>query len=159
MASAVYYKYVITSVSITNPPVSIEEVQSQYVNNFMNGPTGLYVSISISKSEMISINNTEAINITLAKLIIMHQSEVRLDLGVQEPAQLLLMIVNSSNALIATYPNNTIISLNPGDYLIIEELKLPINFTGTVTISGTYAVIIKGVEFVYDINENVNVTN
>ncbi len=104
LASAVYYKYVTTSISITSPPLNIEEVQSQYINDFINGPTGLYVDISISKSGMMPINNTETINITLAKLIITHRLSMKLNINAQEPVQLVLFIINSSNALIATYP-------------------------------------------------------
>ena len=159
LASAVYYKNVTTLINVTNPPISIEEVQSTYISNFVNMPTGIYVNISLNRAEMTYINNTESINITLAKLLVTHPLAIKLNINAQGPAQLTLIIMNSSNTVIAVYPNNTIINLNPGNYVIIEELVLPVNFTGTITISGTYTVMIKGVEFIYNLNEDITITN
>ncbi|MGC8607984.1 MAG: hypothetical protein ACP5GZ_01765 [Vulcanisaeta sp.] len=159
LASAVYYKYVTTSINVTNPPISIEQAQSQYISNFINRPTGLYISASISKSVIIYVNNTGTINITLARVIITRPIAVELNINAQEPVQLTLMILNASNALVAMYPNDTIFNLNPGNYIIIEEIRLPMNFTGMTTVSGTYIVMIKGVEFVYNLNEDINITN
>ena len=159
LANATYYKHTTISVSVTNQPIIVKEVQSPYIINFMNTPTGIYVNISITKAEMICINNTESINITLAKLLITRPLAISFSINVQGPAQLSLIIVNSSNAVVAVYPNNTIINLSPGNYIMIERLILPINFTGSITVSGTYVVMIRGVEFMYNLNENIITTN
>ena len=159
LASAVYYKHITTLINVANPPISIEEAQSPYISSFVNMSSGIYVNISINRAGMTYINNTEAINITLAKLLITHPLTVRFSVSAPELTQLALIIMNSSNAVVAVYPNTTIINLNPGNYIIIEELVLPMNFTGNITVSGTYVVMIKGVEFVYNLNENITITN
>lgn len=159
LASAVYYKHITTLINVTNPPISIEEAQSPYISNFVNMPTGIYVSLSINKAGMTYINNTESINITLAKIVITRPLTIKFSINAQEPTQLVLIIMNSSNTVIAVYPNNTTINLSPGNYIIIEELILPMNFTGSITVSGTYMIMIKEVEFVYDFNEDITIAN
>lgn len=165
ISNAIYYEKVTTIASVSQQPIVPERPpNASYINGFTVSPTGVSINVLLDSSQIKYINNQGVVNITLMELKVLKEGRITFKLNTPGYVNVVMMIYSSNDSLIGVYPNNSAITLSPGNYLIIEEVSFPsipsINGTDTsfkFEISGNYVFIVNGVWLIYSINESIEI--
>jgi hypothetical protein len=165
ISSVTYYKNVKIIASITQQPIVPERPpNASYISSFSVGPTGVNIDVSLDRSQITYVNNQGVAKITLMELKVLEEGRITFKLNTPRYVNVTMMIYSSDGSLIGVYPNNSAITLSPGNYLIIEEVRFPgipsINSTDTsfrFEIGGNYVFIVNGVWLIYSINESIEI--
>ena len=154
ISSVTYYKNVKIIASVTQQPIIPERPpNASYITV---NPTGVNIDVSLNSSQIKSINNQGVVNITLMELKVLEEGRIAFKLNTPRYVNVTMMIYSSNGSLIGVYPNNSAITLSPGDYLIIEEVSFPSNIN-SFEIGGNYIFVINGVWLIYSINESIEI--
>jgi len=165
ISSVIYYKKVTTTANVSQQPIVPERPpNASYINGFTVSPTGVNIDVSLNSSQIKYINNQGVVDITLMELKVLKEGRITFKLNTPGYVNVTMMIYSSNGSLIGVYPNNSAITLSPGNYLIIEEVSFPgipsINSTDTsfrFEIGGNYVFIVNGVWLIYSINESIEI--
>jgi len=165
ISNAIYYEKITTIASVSQQPIVPERPpNASYISSFSVSPTGVNIDVSLNRSQITYVNNQGVVEITLMELKVLEEGRITFKLNTPRYVNVTMMIYSSDGSLIGVYPNNGAITLSPGNYLIIEEVRFPgilsINSTDTsfrFEIGGNYVFVINGVWLIYSINESIEI--
>ncbi len=154
LSSVIYYRNGSTSIYVAQQPFEIEEPNVPYITDFVKYPTGIYINISISSENTINLGNNYLVNLTIMKINVLRGGSLTFNLSAVGSSMLLIRVYSDNGSLIGEYPNNTVIILSPGNYIVTEEIVFPTGID-SILINGNYIFSIGGVSLTYELRETV----